>query len=105
MAAAGAWFLLCLGVAAPAGAQASSTRPSPIGPGGLAEPLTPAAEASQRLARPYGPDVPMNNPGLEGSQRPERRLTGPTPYFRGEDHGGVLGVSLPFLHKRRSTAP
>ena len=54
------------------------------------------AQPIDLMQRPYDPDVPLPHPSLQGYQAPAPRLTKPQPFVRGEDHGGVFGLRVPF---------
>ena len=69
----------------------------------------PAARASDVVRPRVGvnlrPALALRGGYLEGFQRKAPRFTGTQPYVKADEHGGVFGVSVPILLKRRSTSP
>ena len=69
----------------------------------LATPVEPqplVAPAPLDRMNTYNPDLPLPHPDLEGFGPARRVSTSPRPYLRGDDHGAVFGVTVPFAPNR-----
>ncbi len=60
-----------------------------------AEPAPVEGPVGNFLSRPYDADVPLPHPDLAGMDGPGRRGTRPHPFARGEQGGGVFGLTVP----------